>query len=76
MTDFYLGNGNKRPKLEDYRREFGINGQIIYILDKIKYERKQRESKRVKEVNKKSSLYASNLGWGILPAIEKEKNKK
>ena len=71
--DFYLGNGSKRPKLEDYRREFGINGQMIYTLDKIRYEQKQYELKRTKEVNKKASKYASALGWGCLPAVENKK---
>ncbi len=33
MSDFYLGNGNKRPKLEDYKRAFGVNAQMVYTLD-------------------------------------------
>ena len=32
MSDFYLGNGNKRPKLEDYKRAFGVNAQFFASL--------------------------------------------
>lgn len=76
MSDFYLGNGSKRPKLADYRREFGINGQMIYTLDKIRYEKKQQEVKQLKETNKKASKYASSLSWGILPAVNQKYKKK
>ena len=76
MSDFYLGNGSKRPKLEDYKKEFGWSGQMYYTIDKIRYEDKQRELKRLKEVNKKASEYCSNLGWGILPASNNNKHKK
>lgn len=76
MEGFYLGNGNKRPKLEDYRREFGINGQMIYTLDKIRYEEKQQRLKETRETNKKASQYAANLGWGSLPAKQNKVSKK
>lgn len=75
MADFYLGNGSKRPKRDDYRKEFGINAEVFYRLDKIKYEQKQDSIKSLKETNKKASKYASSLGWGILPPA-KDYNKK
>ena len=76
MSDFYLGNGTRKPRLEDYRREFGIDGQMIYTLDKIRYEQNRRQLKETRETNKKASKYCASLGWGILPAAEIRKKKK
>ena len=57
MSDYYLGNGNKRPKLADYKREFGWNGGMYYTIDKLRYEQKVRDRKQLKETNKKASEY-------------------
>jgi len=63
MSDFYLGNGSKRPKRQDYIDKWGWQGQTIYTLDKIRYEQKQQELKRYKETQKKASAYAKKR-WG------------
>lgn len=76
MEDYYLGNGNKRPKLADYNKEFGWNGHLYYTIDKLKYDKKVRERKELKETNKKASKYAENLSWGILPAVESKKQRR
>lgn len=60
---YYLGNGNKRPKLADYYKEFGWEGQVYYTIDKINYNKKVQERKRFKETNKKASEYAKKR-WG------------
>ena len=75
MSEYYLGNGSRRPRLADYRKEFGFYGHTYYTMDLLRYEQKQAELKRLKEVNKKASEYASGLGWGILPPSER-KNKR
>lgn len=46
MSDYYLGNGNKRPKLADYQKEFGWCGHMYYTLDKIKYDTRVYERKK------------------------------
>lgn len=76
MSDYYLGNGNKRPKLADYKKEFGWNGGMYYTIDKLRYEQKVRDRKQLKETNKKASEYASGLSWGILPSIESVKRRR
>lgn len=75
MNGYYLGNGNKRPKLADYKKKFGWNGGMYYICDKLKYEQKFRERKQFQETNKKASKYASGLSWGILPSADSVKSK-
>ena len=60
MSDFYLGNGSKKPRLKDYLDKWGFRGQMIYTLDKIKYEQRQADWKRYKENQKKASAYAKN----------------
>lgn len=69
MGEYYLGNGTKRPKRSDYMKEFGWNGDMFYTIDKIKYDKKIKERKELKETNKKASKYAQGLSWGILPAV-------
>lgn len=76
MSDYYLGNGSKRPKLADYKKEFGWNGQMFYTIDKLKYDKKVQERKELKETNKKASKYAEKLSWGILPAVESKKQRR
>ena len=76
MSDFYLGNGTRKPRLEDYRREFGIDGQMIYTLDKIRYEQKRRQLKETIETNKKASKYIDSLGWEILQENKTKKKKR
>ena len=63
MSNFYLGNGSKRPKLQDYINKWGWQGRTIYTLDKINYDKKQQELKRYKETQKKASEYAKKR-WG------------
>lgn len=75
MNEYYLGNGNKRPKLADYKKEFGWNGGMYYTIDKLRYEQKVRERKQLKEINKKASEYARGLSWGILPSANSVKSK-
>ena len=76
MSDFYLGNGNKRPKLADYKKEFGWNGEMFYTIDKLRYEKKVEEYKKLKETNKKASEYARGLSWGCLPSVDSVKRRK
>lgn len=73
---YYLGHGNKRPKLADYQKEFGWNGYMYYTIDKLKYEQKVRDRKHLEEVNKKASKYFAGLSWGILPSADSVKKKK
>lgn len=54
MSDYYLGNGSKRPKRQDYIERWGWQGHTIYTLDKIRYEKKQQELKQYRENQKKS----------------------
>lgn len=62
-NSYYLGNGNKRPRLADYKREFGWNGHTFYTLDLLKYEQKREAYKTYKENQKKASEYAKKR-WG------------
>lgn len=73
MSDFYLGNGNKRPKLEDYKRAFGVNAQMVYTLDKIRYEQNCRAVKEARENNKKASKHCAVLDCGILSTVKSSK---
>ena len=61
MSDYYLGNGTKKPKLSDYRKVFGINAQMFYLVDKIRYETKREERKRYEETQKR--LQNMRLLW-------------
>ena len=63
MNDYYLGNGSKRPKKQDYLNTFGWYGSTLYTLDKIKYEKKQDEKRKLKETNKKASQHFKNSTW-------------
>lgn len=63
MGDYYIGNGSKRPKLQDYNKKYGWQGHTFYTMDKLKYEQKQRDYKTYKENQKKASEYAKNLHW-------------
>lgn len=76
MSEYFLGNGNKRPKRSDYMEAFGWNGGMYYTIDKLRYENKVQARKELKENNKKASKYASTLGWGILPASSSKRRKK
>ena len=76
MSDYYLGNGTKKPKLSDYRKVFGINAQMFYLVDKIRYETKREERKRYEETQRKAAEYAATLGWGILPPANTKKKEK
>lgn len=63
MSEFYLGNGSKRPKESDYRKKWGWQGGLMYICDKLKYEQKQQALKQFKQNQKKASEYAKKM-WG------------
>ena len=71
MRDYYLCNGVKMPKFSEYQKKFGINANTFYTVDKLRFKANRLENKRIKEVNKKASEYASKTGWGMLPPSKK-----
>ena len=60
---WYLGNGSKKPKKQDYMKEFGWQGEMFWRIDKINYEKKQDERKKMNYTNKKASQHFKNRSW-------------